>query len=131
MELKVTPQCLDLATALIEAGYTGCISIERVGYSGAQEVIGHTPVIMKLTGFCKECYHLAEDTGTGETVIVGRYALVHRGEMPTVENMVAGAWSCYKRYKNKGYEVPHEWRNLFIKFGFLKEKTVTVFEEAD
>lgn len=133
MEYKVTQKVTDLVAELIKAGYEGEATLTNSYCTGTSAFLGDTFSI-QLTGFCKECLYVVEDTDNGEILFVGRYDLEARHMNPTVEDIVEIAWGMYRSYKSySGYCMPEQFRELFIEHGKLKEKkiTKTVYEEQD
>lgn len=127
---KITQRCIELVEELFKEGYGGTAEITSSYCTGTQDVLGEAFSI-QLSGFCKETLHIVEDTDSKDLLFVGRYN-IERVE-PTVEGIVDLAWSLYKCYKCSGYSIPHEFKALFKKYGYLIEKKVpakTVWKEV-
>lgn len=130
MAYKVTEKVTNLVQALFNTGYGGEAVLTTSYCSGAAEVIGGN-MSVQLSGFCKETLCIVEDTDTCKLVFVGRYHEEWLEE--SVEGIVQCAWGMYQSYKPRGYSMPHEFEELFKKYGYLKQKVVpakTVWEEA-
>ena len=128
---KVTQKVLDLVEDLFKQGYQGEATLTTSYASGTRNVLGDT-LSVQLSGFCKETLHLVEDLDDPDNDVfcVGRYG--EEGYADSVERIVGLAWSMYKAYKQSGYSMPHEFEELFKKYGYLKQKVVpakTVWEE--
>jgi hypothetical protein len=70
---------------------------------------------------------IAADTKTMHAF--GRYQradLWAEGDYPTVEDIVDIAYRTFVRYESRGYELPQEFKALFIKYGYIEEKTELV-----
>lgn len=81
---------------------------------------------LRLSGFCKESLYLAQEAQSGRVVAFGRYGREgtwEPGEMPRVEQLVSMAWHNYKAYEGRGYNIPFELQSLFLRYGYLVEKT--------
>ena len=48
------------------------------------------------------------------------------GEYPVVKDIVRIAFSMFYNYKDRGYSLPHEFRDLLIKYEYMEVKTETV-----
>ena len=131
MTYKVTTKVLDLFQQLLDEGYQGDAALTNDYATGAKETLGNS-MSLKLNGFSKETLHIVEDTDTGSIVFVGRYNKEGVFTDPTVSDIVDVAYSFYQYYKDRGYSMPHEFVELFKKYGHIKEKTVTstVYEET-
>lgn len=134
-DFKVTERVVDLVKGLYDEGYTGTVEYETSYPSGISDELngGHS---LKLSGFCKENLYLTADADTGDIHTFGRYCSEDReytreDSLIVVEDIVRTAWFNYKSYKERGYNIPEEFKTLFVKYGFLKEKVVTetIFEE--
>lgn len=124
MSFIVSTRIINLVEKLLEAGYGGEATLDNSYCTGTAGVLGKA-ISVKLTGFCKECLHLVEDTESGEMVAVGRYSIETTSPEFSVEDVVSMAWTMYKSYKDRGYSRPHEFEDLFKKFGYLTERSVT------
>lgn len=123
---RVTQRVVDLVIALKKAGYRGTASISSSAASGAAEVLQGS-FHVALSGFCKETLHIAE-SAAGEIVFVGRYSLERSDTEATVDDIVSHAWSMYRAYKDRGYSMPDEFRDLFEAKGYIQKRTRTVEE---
>lgn len=121
---KVTTEVIDLVKSLVEAGYEGEASLCWGYPSGAAAVLGESWSI-QLTGFCKESIYITGCPVSG-FVVVGRYDRETAGADITADDLVLLAWRKYKRYKERGYGLPSEFKSLFVKRGYLKEEVKTV-----
>lgn len=131
MSYKITEKVTTLVENLIKEGYDGEATLTNSYCTGTAGFLGDS-LSVQLNGFCKETMQIVEDTETGEVVFVGRYDLELRHSDPTVETVVELAWNMYKDYKEyKNWSMPSEFKNLFLKYGYLTEKkiTKTVLEE--
>lgn len=131
MTFKITERVIKLVEDLIKAGYDGEAVLTNSYCTGTFSFLGEV-LSVQLNGFCKETMQIVEDTDTEEILFVGRYDLELRHPDPTVETVVEIAWSMYKDYKQyKNWSMPEEFKSLFLKYGYLKEKkiTKTVLEE--
>lgn len=124
MNYKITEKVIGLVEKLISEGYKGEPVITDCYATGTREILGKV-LSIRLPGFCKESLHLVEDLDEGVIMFVGRYN--HEGAYsdPQVSHVVAEAWGMYKYYQARGYEMPHEFQRLFIKYGYVKETVVT------
>ena len=132
MSYKITERVADLVQSLIEAGYGGEVTMTN-SYPTATRAFLEESFSLQLTGFCKECLYVSENTETGDIVCVGRYSLELEKSGMEVSDIVDIAWSMYKTYKGySNYGMPEEFKSLFISNGYLKEKKVveTILEEA-
>lgn len=124
--MKVTERLIAFIEQLIEDGYDGEISITKSRASGAAQILGDA-IAIELKGFCKETVQIVDD---GEyCIVIGRYSEELRTDELTTEKITEIAWRKYKTYKERGYSRPSEFEALFIKFGYLSEKTKIVLEE--
>jgi hypothetical protein len=133
MEYKITEKVLSLVTDLIKAGYEGEATITNCYCTGTAAFLGDA-FSVQLTGFCKESLHIVEDVSCGEILFVGRYDLEARHMEPKIEDVIEMAWGMYRGYKTySSYSMPSEFKELFIEYGYLKEKkiTKTVWEEKE
>lgn len=133
MSYKITEKVTDLVQDLIDAGYEGDVTMTNSYCIGTASFFQQA-VTVQLTGFCKECLYLAENTETGEIACVGRYSLELEKAEVSVPDIVQLAWDMYKTYKEySNWSLPSEFKELFIKSGYLKEKKVTktVLEERE
>jgi len=130
MTYKITENVLKLVQDLIDEGYSGTVEITKSYASGTKDILGDS-ISVQLSGFCKESLYLVEDTETEELVLVGRYNHEGAYSCPDVALIVAKAWEFYKAYKPRGYTMPFEFQSLFVKYGYLKAKTVEVYEEQE
>lgn len=132
MTYKITENVLKLVQDLKDEGYSGTVEITKSYASGTKDILGES-ISVQLSGFCKESLYLVEDTETGELVVVGRYSKEgsYLSTVGVVELIVQIAWEFYKAYKPRGYTMPFEFQSLFVKYGYLKAKTVEVYEEQE
>jgi hypothetical protein len=130
MSLKVTAGVIELCEQLVNEGYTGTIELTNNYPAGAAKLFGNR-FSMSLTGFCKENLYIARDTHDLEYVFCGRYSVLNWLSSPTVKCIVDKAWDMYQTYKDKGFSRPPEFEKLFIKYGYLVERTVKVLEEQE
>lgn len=130
MTYKVTEKVLGLVEELFNEGYDGEATFTNCYCTGTGAVLGESYSI-KLTGFCKEYLHLTENKESGKVLFVGRYSLENEILNPTVEDIVYCAWIMYKTYKDRGYSMPSEFRDLFEKYGYIEKKIITqeIWEE--
>lgn len=130
MTYQVTQQILDLVKNLFDQGYEGEAQLTNCYPSGAEAILGES-LSVQLSGFCKESLYLVEDTNLDTILAVGRYGEEgHYGAL-NVSDVVYIAWRFYKEYKYQGYDIPHEFADLFKKYGYLKGETKTVLVEVD
>ena len=124
----INPVILDLVTALYDEGYDGVATLCNTYPSGvAHELAGCFSI--QLTGFCKENLYLVITADTKHMHAFGRYQradLWAEGDYPTVEAIVDIAYRTFVRYESRGYELPQEFKALFIKYGYIEEKTELV-----
>lgn len=132
MTYEITPKIIAVLKELKDAGYTGSMEITTGMASGTVDIL-QGALCVQLSGFCKECLHLVEDTINGHVVAVGRYSVESEYSEIDVPTIVAIAWQYYKSYKERGYSMPGEFKELFTKYGYITEKTVikTVIVEKD
>lgn len=130
MEVYVSQELLGLCDQLLKEGYKGTFELTNSYASGTSSVFGNQ-MVLSLSGFCKETLYLAVDSHDGEYIAVGRYSVINRLTVPfTVEQIVKMAWRKYQSYKTTGpYGIQSEWLDLYIKYGYVKEKITTVYEE--
>lgn len=130
MKYKITERVVHLVQDLYAAGYEGEAALTNNYCTGTAEFFGEMFSI-QLTGFCKETLHIAEDTETGSITCVGRYSLELEKSEIAVPDIVQVAWDIYKSYKDSGYSMPYEFKEMFVRAGYIKEKKVTktVWEE--
>lgn len=130
MSFKITEKVTTLVEELFKEGYQGDCEFTNSYCTGTYEVLGDA-YSLKLSGFCKESLHVVENTETGEIYFVGRYSTEAVKAEPTVEDIVSIAWIVYKCYNDRGYSMPSEFKDLFVKYGYLTKKTITkeVWEE--
>lgn len=128
MNFKITQRCIDLVSALIEAGYKGEIKITNGYATGTKEILGTAPSI-QLSGFCKESMYLVEDMNIESLYLVGRYKIQLVQTDISVDEIAHVAWMTYQSYKSRDYKRPTEWDALFVKLGYLKEVTRVTLEE--
>ncbi len=124
----ITPAVIELVEALYNEGYEGTAELTRSYPSGiADELDGCFSI--QLSGFCKETLHLVVNAETNEMCAFGRYSIEERwpvGEYPVVKDIVRIAFSMFYDYKDRGYSLPHEFRDLLIKYEYMEVKTETV-----
>lgn len=131
MTYKITENVLQLVQDLKDEGYSGTVEITNSYASGTKEILGDV-LSVQLSGFCKENLYLVEDIEEHELVLVGRYNQEGSYEYPVgVRLIVSKAWKFYKDYEIRGYGIPYEFQSLFVKYGYLKAKTVEVYEEQE
>lgn len=124
----INPAIIDLVEALYNEGYDGQASLERHYPSGIADDLEGCFCIM-LSGFCKESLHLVIDSETNEMVAFGRYSREETwapDEYPGVKDIVRIAFRMFNGYESRGYSLPYEFKELFIKYGFMEVKTETV-----
>lgn len=124
MTYKITQKVTDLVGSLFEEGYAGEASITNSYCAGTKSVLGESFSVL-LSGFCKESLHLAEDIESGEIVFVGQYEQKANLPEPNVADVVCAAWEMFDAYEYRGYNLPEEFRSLFLKYGYIEEKVVT------
>lgn len=124
MTYKITQKVTELVESLFEEGYTGDAIITKSLYSGTEDILGESFSVM-LSGFCKESLYIVEDIESGDIVFVGRYKQEASIPEPAVEDIVCIAWEMFNAYEDSGYQLPEEFRSLFLKYGYLEEKVVT------
>lgn len=132
MEYKITEKVLNLVECLFSEGYSGVVEITKSYATGTKEHLSDS-LSVQLSGFCKEQLYIVECVGEGYgngcIMFVGRYNELGLAESPNVGTVVELAWNKYKIYKDRGYGLPTEFEKLFLKYGYLKKKTVEVYEE--
>jgi len=130
MSYKVTEQVTSLVEKLISAGYDGEVRFTNCYCSGAHEVLAGS-YSLELSGFCKETLCISEDIATGKLIFVGRYNQEYP-DSEDVAGLVGLAYNTYKCYKERGYSMPEEFKELFKEYGHIKGKVVTktVWEES-
>ena len=121
---KVTEKVTNLIEKLFDAGYEGEATFTNRYCTGTAEYLDGAFSI-QLSGFSKETLHVVENTDTGEVEFIGRYNFEAASAEPTVELIVEIAANMYDTYKDRGYSMPFEFRELFKKQGYLTEQTVT------
>lgn len=133
MNYKITEKVTTLVENLIKEGYDGDVTLTNSYCTGTAQFLGES-MSVQLNGFCKETMQIVEDMDSGEVLFVGRYDLELRHKDPSVETIVELAWDMYKSYKEyKNWSMPEEFKSLFLKYGYLKEKKVTktILEERN
>ncbi|MPS98565.1 MAG: hypothetical protein E2581_08700 [Pseudomonas sp.] len=125
-KFKITEKVMSLLTSLMDAGLQGEARLTNTYCTGAREILGAS-YSMELTGFSKETLCVAEDEA-GNIVLVGRYAEVDRQPEFSVKDIVQIAYGKYRAYKPSGYDMPHEFRALFVEHGLIAKRVRTVEE---
>ncbi len=124
----ITPAVIELVEALYEEGYGGTAEIVRVYPSGVADELDEC-VSVQLSGFCKESLYLVVNAETNEMCAFGRYSIEERwpaGEYPAVKDIVRIAFSMFRTYKDSGYSLPPEFRDLLVKYEYMEFKTETI-----
>jgi hypothetical protein len=125
----ISQKVIDFTSKLLEEGYNGEVVIKQVNstYTGSCEQFEEYGVkfVVQLNGFCKENLYLFEHDN--KVVGVGRYNtefIVPTDEI-TVKEIVSLAYSTFKYYQARGYGEPVEFKELFVKYGYVTEETQT------
>ena len=131
MKYKITERVTQLVQDLFDAGYEGEATLTNSYCTGTASFFEQGQLSVQLTGFCKECLYIVEDTESGDITCIGRYSLELEKREVGVPDIVECAWDMYKSYKDSGYSMPSEFKEMFIRSGYIKEKKVTktVWEE--
>lgn len=129
-KFEVSRRVVRLAESLIAEGFGGTVVLTNSYATGTKKLL-NGQFSLRLSGFCKESLYIVEDPTDGEIGFFGRYALHSWYRNPTVESIVDLAWNVYLSYKSLGYTRPVEFEKLFIKYGYLTEKTIKVLEERE
>lgn len=124
-------RCLKLAQELMCEGFAGEIKLVNSYPTGAKEFLQDS-VSMAISGFSKDGMKYFVEEEDGDMIQVGRYRAECRNpDFFTVEDLVEDAWDCYRRDKDRGFQLPHEWVPLFLKHGYLKKEVQTVLVEKE
>lgn len=130
MEVYIPQDLIGVCDQLLKEGYKGTIELTNSYPTGVKNIFGDQ-MVLSLSGFCKETLYLAADPHDEERIAAGRYEVLSRSISSfTVELLVDMAWNMYQKYKNTApYSIQSEWLDLYIKYGYVKEKITTVYEE--
>lgn len=124
-------RCLKLAQELLSEGFTGEIKLVNNYPLGAQQVLNQQ-MSMAISGFSKDGMKYFVEEEDGDMIQVGRYRAEGRKvDFFTVGDLVEDAWACYRRDKERGFQLPSEWVPLFLKHGYLKKEVQTVLVENE
>lgn len=124
-------RCLKLAQELLSEGFAGEIKLVSSYPLGAQQVLNQQ-MSMAISGFSKDGIKYFVEEEDGYMTRIGRYrAECRKADFFTVEDLVEDAWDCYRRDKDRGFQLPHEWVPLFLKHGYLKKEVQTVLVEKE
>ena len=123
---KITEEITNLVESLFQEGYNGTVELVNTFPSGIEDYLTGCTVV-QLSGFCKESLYLAHDLVTDEVVAFGRYNMKNSwepGEVSVYE-IVHIAFNMFDIYESRGYSCPYEFKDLFVKYGYMQEQTVT------
>lgn len=123
---KITEEIINLVEELFQEGYGGTVELVNTFPSGIGLALAGCTVV-QLSGFCKESLYLCHDSVTDQLIAFGRYGIERswdKGEV-TVRDIVNIAMCMFNIYEGLGYSCPYEFKDLFIKYGFMEEQTVT------
>lgn len=128
-DYTIGPEIIKLVERLFDEGYSGTASLTRFYPLGIADSLKDCFSI-ELTGFCKETLYLVQDTLSPSMFAFGRYSLETEWEFgdPDVKDIVAIAWSMFNTYEGRGYSMPLEFKDLFLKYDYIEEQTKTVTE---
>ena len=84
---------------------------------------------LELSGFCKESLYLVQDTHN-RIVAFGRYSWECEWDAGyiVVRDIVKIAFDMFDTYESRGYGLPGEFRELFIKYDFVEEQVVRTWK---
>jgi hypothetical protein len=124
----VNQEILNLVHQLFEEGYEGEAKLVTTYPAGiAKELDGC--MALELSGFCKESLYLVQDT-ENQIVAFGRYCCECEWDSGSIEvrDIVKIASDMFDTYESRGYSLPSEFKELFIKYDFVEEQVVRTWK---